>query len=90
FKARSEMFNNSFMEYSVPRAILRFRQGFGRLIRSKKDYGVMVILDDRILKKDYGKMFLQALPHGVLIDQMKLSEVPEKVREWLKLSRQGI
>ncbi|MBU0706321.1 DEAD/DEAH box helicase family protein, partial [Patescibacteria group bacterium] len=47
FKARSEMFNNSFMEYSVPRAILRFRQGFGRLIRSKKDYGVMVILDDR-------------------------------------------
>ncbi|MFH0838345.1 MAG: helicase C-terminal domain-containing protein [Patescibacteria group bacterium] len=88
FKARSEMFNNSFMEYSVPRAILRFRQGFGRLIRSKKDYGVMVILDDRILKKDYGKMFLQALPHGVLIDQMKLSEVPGKVREWLDLSKE--
>ena len=87
FKARSGMFNNPFMEYSVPRAILRFRQGFGRLIRSKKDYGAMIVLDNRMLTKDYGKMFLQALPHGVLIDQMELEEVPEKVKEWLELSK---
>ena len=86
FKARSEMFNNAFMEYSVPRAILRFRQGFGRLIRSKKDYGAMIVLDNRMLTKEYGKMFLKALPEGVLIDQMELAEVPEKVKEWLELS----
>jgi DNA polymerase-3 subunit epsilon/ATP-dependent DNA helicase DinG len=89
FKARSEMFNNAFMEYSVPRAILRFRQGFGRLIRSKKDFGAMIILDNRVLQKEYGKMFLKALPEGVLIDQMELAEVPEKVREWLELSKKG-
>ncbi|MBN2306432.1 DEAD/DEAH box helicase family protein [Candidatus Peregrinibacteria bacterium] len=86
FKARSEMFGNAFMEYSVPRAILRFRQGFGRLIRSQKDYGCMVILDNRVLQKDYGKMFLAALPEGVLIDQMKLKDVPSTVKEWLELS----
>ena len=86
FKARSEMFGNPFMEYSVPRAILRFRQGFGRLIRSKKDYGALIVLDNRVLTKDYGKMFLQALPQGVLIDEMKLKEVPEKVKGWLELS----
>ncbi len=87
FKARSEMFNNSFMEYSVPRAILRFKQGFGRLIRSKSDFGALIVLDNRVLTKEYGKMFLQALPQGVLIDRMELEEVPEKVREWLELSR---
>ena len=87
FKARSEMFGNSFMEYSVPRAILRFRQGFGRLIRSKKDFGAMVVLDNRVIKKEYGKMFLQALPTGVLIEQMPVAEVPEKVKEWLELSK---
>jgi len=87
FKARSAMFANSFMEYSVPRAILRFKQGFGRLIRSKKDFGAMIVLDNRVLTKEYGKMFLQALPQGVLIDQMKLDEVPERVKEWLDLSK---
>jgi len=87
FKARKEMFQNSFMEYQVPRAVLRFRQGFGRLIRSKKDYGALVVLDNRVLTMEYGKMFLQALPHGVLKEKMKLAEVPEKVREWLDLSK---
>jgi len=83
FAARSQMFANPFMEYSVPRAILRFRQGFGRLIRSKKDYGALVVLDNRVLTKDYGKMFLKALPPNVTIEKMKLAEVPEKVKEWL-------
>ena len=85
YKVRSQMFNNGFMEYSVPRAVLRFRQGFGRLIRSKRDYGVFIVLDDRLIKKDYGKMFLKSLPQGVTIEGMKLAEVPEKVSEWLKL-----
>jgi ATP-dependent DNA helicase DinG len=53
---------NSFMEYSVPEAILKLRQGIGRLIRSKKDSGICAILDNRVLTKPYGRTFLSALP----------------------------
>jgi ATP-dependent DNA helicase DinG len=53
---------NSFMEYSVPEAILKLRQGVGRLIRSKRDKGICAILDPRILSKPYGRAFLAALP----------------------------
>ncbi len=54
---------NSFYEYSLPRAVIKFRQGFGRLIRSKTDTGRIVICDDRIETKRYGKKFLQSI-HG--------------------------
>ncbi|MDP4624768.1 MAG: DEAD/DEAH box helicase [Akkermansiaceae bacterium] len=53
---------NSFMEYSVPEAILKMRQGVGRLIRTKKDVGWVCILDNRIVKKRYGSAFMKALP----------------------------
>ncbi len=53
---------NPFMEYSVPEAVLKLRQGVGRLIRSQKDSGVVVILDNRVVTKPYGKTFLKALP----------------------------
>ena len=53
---------NSFMEYTVPEAILKLRQGVGRLIRSGEDEGMVVLLDNRILSKRYGKVFLDALP----------------------------
>lgn len=53
---------NSFMEYSLPVAVLRFKQGFGRLIRSNTDYGVVAVLDSRIKTKSYGKDFLNSLP----------------------------
>ena len=53
---------NAFMELTLPSAILRFRQGIGRLIRSKNDIGELIILDSRILKKQYGKLFLSELP----------------------------
>lgn len=56
-----------FMEDSLPRAIIRFKQGFGRLIRSKTDTGRVVILDPRIITKQYGRLFLQALPEGTQI-----------------------
>jgi ATP-dependent DNA helicase DinG len=52
---------NSFMDYSLPEAVLKFRQGAGRLIRSKTDEGIITILDFRILSKQYGKYFLNAL-----------------------------
>ena len=52
----------AFMEFSVPEAILKLRQGVGRLIRSNRDRGIVVILDNRVLTKFYGKSFLEALP----------------------------
>ncbi|NLM41935.1 MAG: ATP-dependent DNA helicase, partial [Firmicutes bacterium] len=53
---------NPFLEYSVPQAILRLKQGFGRLIRTKQDRGGVVILDERILSASYGASFLESLP----------------------------
>ncbi len=53
---------NSFGEFSLPEAILKFRQGAGRLIRTKTDTGIIVVLDNRILTKQYGQAFLDALP----------------------------
>ncbi|HLZ54814.1 MAG TPA: helicase C-terminal domain-containing protein, partial [Verrucomicrobiae bacterium] len=53
---------NSFGDFSLPEAILKFRQGVGRLIRTKTDTGIIVILDNRVLTKQYGQSFLDALP----------------------------
>ncbi len=53
---------NSFSEFSLPEAILRFRQGVGRLIRTKTDKGIIVVLDNRILVKRYGQAFIDAMP----------------------------
>lgn len=52
----------AFWDYSLPEAVLRFRQGFGRLIRSRKDQGIVVVLDNRIIKTSYGKVFLDSIP----------------------------
>ena len=56
-----------FGEYSLPQAILKLKQGFGRLIRTKSDTGIVVILDSRILHKPYGRKFLAALPECEII-----------------------
>jgi ATP-dependent DNA helicase DinG len=53
---------NPFNDYQLPEAVLKFKQGFGRLIRTKEDEGIVVVLDSRILKKPYGRLFLRALP----------------------------
>jgi ATP-dependent DNA helicase DinG len=50
------------MEYTIPEAILKFRQGIGRLIRTASDKGTVVLLDPRIVQKRYGRLFLDALP----------------------------
>lgn len=68
-----------FREYSVPQAVLRFRQGFGRLIRTRRDHGAVLVMDRRLVEKSYGKTFLEGLPvpevHRApgreLMDQMK-------------------
>jgi ATP-dependent DNA helicase DinG len=67
---------NPFMEYSVPEAIIRLKQGFGRLIRSKTDKGIVVILDNRIKTKRYGKRFLSALPACNVV--VKSGAAPER------------
>jgi len=53
---------NAFNEFSLPEAVLKFRQGVGRLIRTKTDTGIIVVLDPRVLTKRYGRAFLEALP----------------------------
>ena len=58
---------NPFMEYQLPEAILKFKQGFGRLIRSKTDRGIVAVLDSRIVTKHYGRRFLAALPECEVI-----------------------
>jgi DNA polymerase-3 subunit epsilon/ATP-dependent DNA helicase DinG len=60
--ARSESFDEPFKQYSVPQTILKFKQGFGRLIRSSTDRGVVAILDSRLRTKFYGQAFLQSVP----------------------------
>jgi len=66
FEARREAIQNRggnpFMELSLPQAVMKFKQGFGRLMRRSADRGVVAVLDGRLLKKTYGKLFLQALP----------------------------
>lgn len=65
-QARTEAILNNggdpFMDYSLPNAIVKFKQGFGRLIRNKNDRGCIVCLDTRLLQKSYGKQFLNSLP----------------------------
>jgi ATP-dependent DNA helicase DinG len=66
FEARREVLEkrgvNAFMELSLPDAVMKFKQGFGRLMRGSSDYGTVAVLDGRILQKYYGKAFLNALP----------------------------
>ena len=53
---------NPFNEHQLPEAIIKFKQGFGRLIRSHDDHGIVVVLDPRITTKPYGRSFIQSLP----------------------------
>lgn len=65
---------NPFMEFQVPEAVLKFRQGVGRLIRTRTDSGMIVILDPRVVTKPYGKRFLDALPDCEMIMERHPSE----------------
>ena len=87
FAARSETVDNPFSEYALPETILRFRQGFGRLIRTKTDRGAVVILDKRVLTKSYGPAFLNSLPECRQVEG-SLGTMPESVRRWLAAKEQ--
>jgi ATP-dependent DNA helicase DinG len=73
---------NPFTELSLPQAILRFKQGFGRLIRSNMDKGVVFVFDKRIVTTWYGKQFLQSLPN-VTIEKGNLPKLLIGVMDWL-------
>ncbi|MFC1517694.1 helicase C-terminal domain-containing protein [Candidatus Margulisiibacteriota bacterium] len=84
--ARLELYdkknNNGFFAYSVPQAIMKFRQGLGRLIRTKEDKGVVILLDNRVLKKNYGKIFLRSIP-GNDPEVLSPEKILKQTKKWL-------
>lgn len=85
--ARAEQITNRggdpFSELSVPQAVLRFRQGFGRLIRHRQDRGVVLVLDGRIEKRRYGRRFLRSLPEGVEPQTGPIDSILEGMQRFL-------
>jgi len=61
---------NAFSEYQVPNAVLRLKQGFGRLIRSANDRGILAVLDNRLSTKSYGRLFMDSLPDYEVTDRL--------------------
>ncbi|MBU0703450.1 MAG: DNA polymerase III subunit epsilon, partial [Chloroflexi bacterium] len=84
FAARSETFEQPFFEYAVPETILRFLQGFGRLIRTRTDRGVVAVFDRRLLTKSYGQLFIESLPDPT-VRQGPLALLPSAAAEWLSV-----
>ena len=87
FQARWEALQRAgkdpFTHLSLPEAVIKFKQGFGRLIRTKKDRGAVVILDQRICTRSYGRVFLSSIPGGKLL-KLPAARLPEAVAEWLE------
>lgn len=85
-EARSRLFRNQglnpFEELLLPEAVLRFKQGFGRLIRTKEDKGVVILLDERIIKKRYGKKFLYSLPISRFFSGNR-EDVLKEIKDWV-------
>ncbi len=81
-EARSENLENPFNGYFVPEAVTKFRQGFGRLIRSRNDRGVFVVLDRRIISKAYGRLFQKSIPQGT-VRRVTLGTMADYVERWL-------
>jgi DNA polymerase-3 subunit epsilon/ATP-dependent DNA helicase DinG len=80
--ARAETFDDAFSQYSIPQAILLFRQGFGRLIRTRNDRGVVAIVDRRVLSKRYGQAFLDSLP-SVTEHRGSIASLPSMAEDWI-------
>ncbi|SEB63340.1 ATP-dependent DNA helicase DinG [Paenibacillus sp. GP183] len=78
-KKRNE---NPFMKFSVPQAVIRFKQGFGRLVRRASDKGVVIIYDTRVIDTQYGKYFLYSLP-GPKIEHMNTEQMVPRIQEWM-------
>lgn len=83
FASRAETYDNHFAQYAIPDAILRFRQGFGRLIRTRSDRGIVTIFDSRVINKNYGLSFLESLP-DCTIEYGKLDHLASAAKKWLQ------
>jgi ATP-dependent DNA helicase DinG len=73
---------NPFVTLSVPQAVIRFKQGFGRLVRTSSDRGIVIIYDTRVVETSYGKHFLQSLPDP-RIEFLKDEDIPSRMKQWL-------
>lgn len=82
YAARADQYEDPFNEYALPRAVLRFRQGFGRLIRGSDERGVFVVLDSRIATRRYGEAFIEGLP-DCEVRRLPSSSLPQAVADWL-------
>jgi DNA polymerase-3 subunit epsilon/ATP-dependent DNA helicase DinG len=80
--ARAEAYESPFHQYMVPEAILRFMQGFGRLIRTAGDQGIAVVLDRRLLSKGYGQRFIASLPDPRIHVGSK-TDLPAVAEQWV-------
>ncbi|KRE69239.1 ATP-dependent DNA helicase DinG [Paenibacillus sp. Soil750] len=78
-KKRNE---NPFMKFSVPQAVIRFKQGFGRLVRRASDKGIVIIYDTRVIETYYGKHFLYSLP-GPKIEHMTCEQMLPRIEQWM-------
>jgi DNA polymerase-3 subunit epsilon/ATP-dependent DNA helicase DinG len=84
--ARSELYEDPFGEYTVPEAVQRLRQGFGRLIRNKSDRGVCVVLARRLTSKAYGVEFIRALP-GCTLTRVPWRNLGSTINAWIRGGR---
>jgi DNA polymerase-3 subunit epsilon/ATP-dependent DNA helicase DinG len=80
--ARAETFEDPFNEYTVPEAVLKFRQGFGRLIRARSDRGLVAVFDRRVLTKKYGHVFINSLPHCT-VKTAPLAQLAREAAKWI-------
>jgi ATP-dependent DNA helicase DinG len=71
------------MNYAVPQAVLRFKQGFGRLIRSSTDSGVCAIFDRRVVGRGYGSLFIHSLPECT-VERGPAADLPVRAAQWLE------
>ncbi|MEA2528837.1 MAG: ATP-dependent helicase DinG [Thermomicrobiales bacterium] len=83
FAARGEGFDEPFQQYAIPQAVLKFKQGFGRLIRSSHDRGVCAVLDRRVISKRYGASFIQSLP-PCTVEVAGAADLPAASVAWLE------
>ncbi|AIQ42366.1 ATP-dependent DNA helicase DinG [Paenibacillus sp. FSL R7-0297] len=86
-EAKSELLQaqkkNPFMKLSVPQAVIRFKQGFGRLVRTAQDRGIVIVYDTRVIESYYGKYFLYSLP-GPKMEHMLTDQIVPRIAEWLE------
>jgi predicted DnaQ family exonuclease/DinG family helicase len=80
-QGRAERYDDPFAEFQLPQAALRLRQGFGRLIRTKSDYGAVILLDRRIVTKDYGEVLLASLPDA-RTETLARDAIARRVKQW--------